>query len=143
MFTLTKQTKKKGNTNAKNFGIYMYAVSRTHTHTRTQIAIEMRCKQSDIFAKFMYLRHWVILSLFGEMCSRTARTQTRISCVTSALSTPKQRSKQEVICEMRSSKKKRKFTRATERICNVNATQKKKILLLWCREKSSYHVLSD
>lgn len=83
MFTLAKQTKS-NQCIQKNIR-YLYTLCLTHTHT----AIEMRCKQSDIFAKFMYLRHWVILSLFGEMCTRTyARTHTRIFiCVTSALST--------------------------------------------------------
>lgn len=55
----------------KRIGIYVHSVSNTHSH-----AIEMRCKQSDIFAKFMYLRHRVILSHFGEMYSRT-HTHTR------------------------------------------------------------------
>lgn len=52
MFTFTKQTK--SNQCKKKFGIFTLGVS----HTYAYIAIEMRCKQSDIFAKFMYLRHW-------------------------------------------------------------------------------------
>lgn len=83
----------------------------------------------------MYLRHWVILSLFGECAHAHTHTHTRnisyvysILCVTSALSTwnndPNKR-----LRETRSRKK---------RICDVKPTKN-----LFGRKKSSYHMLSD
>lgn len=102
----------------KRNSVSVYTASQTHAH----IAIEMRCKQSDIFAKFMYLRHRVILSVFGRMCSRT-HTLTHFICVTSALSTSKQRSKQEVT---RNEEQKKKH----QRIFNVKPTNGKFVILV-------------
>lgn len=106
----------------------------------------MRCKQSDIFAKFMYLRHRVILSHFGEMYSRThthTLARTHFICVTSVFSIKHI----ETTIRTRGYAKRgaEKNTHHREKIFDVKPTNKKN--LFRCRErereKSSYHVLSD
>lgn len=90
--------------------------------------IGIRCKQSDIFGKFMYLRHWVILSHFGEIRSRTHTLRLSAQHIMRNISIErmKQRYKQEVTRNKEQSEQKNVFdVKPTKKICLV---KKKKFL---------------